>query len=193
MSDFAVWQKFKKGDEAAFIFIYKTYVNDLFQIGIQLSKDRGLVKDCLQDFFIELRDRISGLGDTNNIRLYLIKSFRRRIISYLKKKSRYVSADQLKESFYIELATDEHMINAQLDAHQLNKLNSALSKLKFKDREVIYYYFYENMSYAEIADIMDYDHVSSARRTVYKILKRLKKTMISILVVWLFSSYVYHS
>lgn len=177
LSDLMVWRKFKEGDEGAFVFIYRTYVNDLYQIGIQLTRDKALVKDCIQEFFIEIREHVANLSDTDNIRLYLIKSFRRKAYRFVKKQRQMVSQDQIDESFFVELATDENIINAQFNKEQLTRLNKALAELKVKDREIIYYYFYENMSYAKIADILEYDHVSSARRSVYKILKRLKQIM----------------
>ena len=121
MSDLVIWRKFKGGDEGAFVFIYRTYVNDLFQIGIQLSRDEALIKDCIQEFFIEIRSRIFNLSDTDNIRLYLIKSFRRKVIQCIKKKKRFVVQDQIDESFFVELATDENIINAQFNKEQLTK------------------------------------------------------------------------
>ena len=184
-SDLEVWRKFKEGDNGAFVFIYRTYVNDLFQIGIQISGDEALIKDCIQDFFVDLRERIFHLSDTDNIRLYLIKSFRRRTIKYIKKKSRFVGQDQIKESFFVELAADENMINAQFDQDQLLKLNSALAKMKKKDREIIYYYFYENFSYSEIAEVLGYDHVASARRSIYKALSRLRHIIMVLIIVYL--------
>lgn len=183
LSDLDIWRKFKDGDKGAFIYIYHTYVDDLFQIGVQLTRDKSLLKDCLQEFFIELHDRIFYLSDTDNIRLYLIKSFRRRVFKQIKKQKPLISQDQIDESFYVEIATDEMNINAQFNKEQLSKLNMALSNLKVKDREIIYYYFYENFGYKKIAEIMDYNHVSSARRAVYKVLRRLKKLMIVVTLV----------
>ena len=87
---------FKEGDDGAFVYIYRVYINLLFTLGLQFTKNEALIKDCLQDFFIELREKRYNLGDTDNIKLYLFKSFRRRIIAYLKKESRFVSGNFLK-------------------------------------------------------------------------------------------------
>lgn len=187
LSDLMIWRKFKEGDEEAFVYIYRTYVNDLYQIGIQLTRDKALIKDCIQEFFIDIRDHASNLSDTDNIRLYLIKSFRRKAYKFVKKQRQLVSQDQIDESFFVELATDENIINAQFNKEQLTRLNKALAELKVKDREIIYYYFYENLSYSKIADILEYDHVSSARRSVYKILNRLKQIMVISITLFLSS------
>ncbi|MFY0654549.1 MAG: sigma-70 family RNA polymerase sigma factor [Cyclobacteriaceae bacterium] len=183
LTDLELWRKFKEGDEGAFVFIYKKYIDVLYQSGIQLTSNDALVKDCIQDFFISIREKISGLGDTDNIKLYLIKSFRRKVIETLGKHKRFIGQELPVEAYPVELATDTKMINEQFTADQLKKLNAAMGSLKAKDREIIYYYFYENLSYGKIAEILDYDHVSSARRSVYKVLDRLKKYLLIFMVI----------
>jgi RNA polymerase sigma factor (sigma-70 family) len=187
LSDLQLWQHFKNGDEGAFIDIYKKYINLLYNQGIQITYDRESVKDCLQDFFIEFRQRRAKLSDTDNIKLYLLKSFRRRLIAYLKKKSKYfVNDDILKATIYpVELAVDEKLINAQYQQEQLEQLNKVLKELPVKEREALYYYFYQDLSYHEIAEIYKYDHVSSARRLIYNSLKRLKSLFTLLLFVFI--------
>ena len=182
-SDLDLWRTFKEGDDGAFVYIYRVYINLLFTLGLQFTKNEALIKDCLQDFFIELREKRYNLGDTDNIKLYLFKSFRRRIIAYLKKESRFVSGNFLKNSFAIEFAADEKLINQQFSEHRLKQLKSAMEKLPAKEREIIYFFFYENLSYREIAEILNYTHVASARRSVYKALKKIRKFMIGLLLL----------
>ena len=181
--DLMIWRRFKAGDESAFITIYERYVNVLFQLGIQFTPDDDLVKDCLQDFFIALRQKRQNLSDTDDIRLYLFKAFRRRLCAYLKKKTKFIDKREDIEhatSFPIELAADEKIINAQFDDLQLQKLNNALQKLPSKEREALYYFYFQNMSYQEIAVIFNYDHVSSARRLMYKSLRKLRKLLLAV-------------
>lgn len=179
-SELGLWRRFKAGDESAFIAIYQRFVNELFQLGTQFTADDDLVKDCLQDFFIEIRQKRQNLSDTDNIRLYVFKSFRRRVLAYAARKTKYISREDVgfSASFPVELAADEKIINAQFDELQLQKLNAALQKLPSKEREALYYFYFQNMSYQEIANIFNYDHVSSARRLMYKSLNKLKKLLL---------------
>lgn len=177
ISDSDLWKMFKKGDDGAFVFIYRTYVDALYNIGIQYSANDALVKDCLQDFFVDLRQKKYNMADTDNIKLYLFKSFRRRIITAKRKENRYVFQDFSQDSFPIELAIDQKIINAQFDEHQLKLLKTALEQLSSKDRQIVYFYFYEDLSYKEIAELLNYDHISSARREIYKVLKKLRGFM----------------
>ena len=66
------------------------------------------------------------------------------------------------------------MINRQLEEQKLRQLNMALKKLTKRQGEVIYYYFYENMDYGQVMEMMDLKNIKSARNLVYKALKVLK-------------------
>src|SRR3954468_16966226 len=85
--DKVLWESFKSGDEIAFITIYKSYCNMLYNYGCQFTEDKEMVRDCLQDFFIYLRKNKAGFGETNSIKMYLFKAFKRRVVDYLKKNT----------------------------------------------------------------------------------------------------------
>jgi len=176
-ADSILWEEFKLGDELAFVKIYKRHANMLINYGCQFTKDRELVKDCLQDFFIYLRKSRKGLGRTNSIKMYLFKAFRRRVIDYLKKDTK---ANRQSEAFSlvafaVELCSESIYINRQIEAEQLNRLNAGLRCLNEKEREAIYCFYYECLSYEEIATILGYTHTHSARRLIYRALSKLRK------------------
>ena len=180
-SDEALWNAFKGGDEAAFIQLYQQYTNILFNYGCQFTPDKELVKDCLQDFFIYLRKNRDGLGNTAFVKMYLLKAFRRRVIDYL---SRYKKESERNEAFLflqfpMELSSETIYINQQIEDEQLAKLNQALKTLNSKEREAIYYFYYEGLSYEQIAEIFNFSHVSSARRLVYRGLSQLRKLFLA--------------
>lgn len=174
--DEKIWSKFKSGDEEAFIYIYNEYANTLFKYGSQFTSDTDLLKDCLQDFFIYLREKRTKLGDTESIKFYLLKSFRRRVIDYIKQNKKYQNQlnDSFTNSFPIELSHEIKYINQQTQEKQLKLLEKGLAKLNEREREAIYIYYFQDLTYDQIADFFNFSHVSSARRLVYKALSKLK-------------------
>lgn len=176
LSDKVLWEAFKGGDEMAFITIYKSYCNTLYNYGCQFTPDKELVKDCLQDFFIYLRKNKAGFGETNSIKMYLFKAFKRRVVEYLKKSnSEFRSSEEFAFSqFSVELSFESIYINQQMKAEQIEKLNRALKALDSKEREAIYYFYYEGLSYEQVAEILNFSHVSSARRVMYRGLRHLR-------------------
>jgi RNA polymerase sigma-70 factor (ECF subfamily) len=178
-SDVTLWKEFRNGDESAFLTLYKQYVNVLFNYGCQFCRDREMIKDCLQDFFIYLRKNREGLKDTPSLKMYLFKAFRRRVVDYLNKHKR---EHRHHESFAfaqfpVELSTETVYINKQMEHEQISRLNTALEELDSKEREAIYYFYYESLSYEQIREIFDFSHVSSARRLIYRGLDRLRKLL----------------
>ena len=49
-----VWSRFRSGDQDAFSEIYQKFIDALFAYGCKMTRDRELVKDCIQDIFIDL-------------------------------------------------------------------------------------------------------------------------------------------
>lgn len=176
VSDKLLWDAFRNGDEAAFINIYKTYSNILYNYGCQFTPDKEMVRDCLQDFYIYLRKNKAGFGDTNSIKMYLLKAFKRRVIDYLKKSLSEFQSNELFAftQFSVEMSCESKYIDQQIKAEQLKKLNEALKALDRKEREAIYYFYYEGLSYEQIAEILNFSHVSSARRVMYRSISHLR-------------------
>lgn len=176
-SDTALWAAFRNGDESAFLTLYQKYANVLFNYGCQLCGDREMIKDCLQDFFIYLRKNREGLKDTPSLKMYLFKAFRRRVVDYLKRHHRehrhYESFAFVQ--FPVELSSETVYINKQIEQEQVARLNAALQKLDSREREAIYYFYYESLSYEQIREIFDFSQVSSARRLIYRALDQLRK------------------
>lgn len=179
VSDADLWSAFRQGDEAAFVDIYKTYVNKLYNYGTRFCSDKELVKDCLQDFFIYLRKNRETLGDTAFIKFYLFKAFRRRVVDYIKARAAEQRKNLLATGFQlqIEVSDEVKFIDRQRQEQQLLVLNNAIDALSEKEREAIFYYFYEGLSYQDISEILNFSHVASARRLVYRALAGIKESL----------------
>jgi RNA polymerase sigma factor (sigma-70 family) len=176
INDKILWEAFKSGDESAFIHIYKSYCNVLYNYGCQFTRDNELVRDCLQDFFIYLRKNKAGFGETSSIKVYLFKSFKRRVLEYFKKTNseiRSIKAFSFVQ-FPVEMSFESIYISQQVKAEQVEKLNQALKALDSKEREAIYYFYYEGLRYEQIAELLNFSHVSSARRIMYRGLRHLR-------------------
>lgn len=46
------FEKFKKGDQQAFSFFYKRFINDMYAYGKSLGAKDSLVMDAVQDVFL---------------------------------------------------------------------------------------------------------------------------------------------
>jgi RNA polymerase sigma factor (sigma-70 family) len=171
-----LWDSFRSGNELAFTCIYSNYVNVLFNYGRRYCDNMELIKDCIQDMFVYIREKRDRLGQTNSIKLYLFRTFRRRLTVSLKKLENENYIDH-----FFDIAVQECLvqkgINDQHDGFMVQRLNRSLQNIRTKEKEAIHLYYYEKLSYEEIAKVMNYTHVSSARRLIYTALQSLKANM----------------
>lgn len=176
-SDLVIWREFKGGSEVAFNYIYREYFDTLFGYALQFTHDQELIKDLIQDFFIDLREKRERLGDTDSIKYYLFKSLRRKITRYLSKNKVLLTSSELSQTFQVVLSHEAILINQQLTQEKSDQLQEAFAKLSPKKREAIYHVFYENLSYKETASIMGLMNVKSVRNLIYKALDNLRKNI----------------
>jgi RNA polymerase sigma-70 factor (ECF subfamily) len=178
-SDREVWTSFKAGDEAAFNFIYRKYVGDLYNYGMQTCQRDDLVRECLQKMFIDLRKNQSRLGDVQRIKGYLFTVFHRALFKKLKKENKQnssiVSFDSDENFFFIESSHETKLIEDEFAAEMKAEISKALNQLSTRQRQAIIMLYQEELSYKEIAEIMEFKEVKTARTLVYRAMDKLKE------------------
>ena len=171
----AVWEAFKKGNESAFIYIYETYFDSLFVYGCQFTRNENIVKDAIQDLFIELRKNRRRLGKTDSIKFYLFKSLKRAVIKACGQWFNQCEEINSEKTFGFSFSHEQILIERQLDEEKTAMLNKAIQSLSPRKREVIYYFYYEGLSYQQIQELMEMSHVRSARNLLYKAVDFLRE------------------
>jgi RNA polymerase sigma factor (sigma-70 family) len=175
-SETATWDAFKQGNESAFIFIYESYFDVLYAYGFSIIADPNLVKDALQDLFVDLRERRERLGHTDSIKFYLFKCLKRRLIRELAKwPGKRQSIEALPTGFQFTMSYEALLIDRQLSEEKTKKLNTAIAKLSPRQREIIYYSFYEGFTYKQIQDMMGLESQQATRNLMYKAMQYLRK------------------
>jgi RNA polymerase sigma factor (sigma-70 family) len=179
VSDLEIWRLFKSGNESAFIQIYESTYKSLFNYGLYFVSNREVVKDCIQDIFIEIREKRNTISETDSIKPFLFKILRRKLHRFIVKHARLKEIDLTPshESFQITLSYEHYLIEGQISETQIKMLKDAISKLTVKEKEAIYHFYFENHTYKQIADIMGYTDVKTARTLVYKAISSLKSIL----------------
>jgi RNA polymerase sigma-70 factor (ECF subfamily) len=174
-SDTLLWDDLIKGNENAFRIIYNNYVRVLFRYGWHFTHDEEFIKDCIHDVFIDLSKYHSGLSRTNNIKLYLFKSLKRKICNSLVKKGVFGSIDPDKLSFYYTVSYEDEIVDNESQQKKIEQLNKALSTLSTRQKEAIYLKFVSGLSYEELGKIMQLNY-QSARNLVFRGLEKLRES-----------------
>ncbi|MBV6643924.1 MAG: sigma-70 family RNA polymerase sigma factor [Cyclobacteriaceae bacterium] len=181
-SESDLWKRFCSGDGHAFALIYKRYVRSLYNFGFQLSKDTELSKDIIQDIFIKLRFSKSR-KPIKSIKSYLFRCFYTEWISRSKSSLAFSS---LLDSFAISLSFEDKLVEKQLEQDRLTFLKAALKRLTPKQRKGIMLYFYESMSYEEVAEAMGLKSAKYARKLIYRALDTLRPSETTMKVLYTF-------
>lgn len=177
--DEALWNSFRKGSESGFIDIYNKFFQTLYNYGRQLSADPELSKDCIQEVFLNLRKRRDTLPKVSSPKAYLLRSMRNMIISELDKKNKYrhtgIPEDGL--NFHVTPCYEKLLIARQLSEAQIGKIRKAIADLTRRQREIIYFFYYDNLGYEEIRQIMGFSSARAARNLLYRALKDVKNKL----------------
>jgi RNA polymerase sigma factor (sigma-70 family) len=156
VSDELVWRDMKTGNRLAFTYIYNQYAEDLLKYGVQICGDKDLTQDVVHDIFTNLWIKRESLPVVHSIRFYLISALRRSILRADKKKHQHTfDIDQTSFSM-VPSFLDENFRN-EAENEISAKIQEVIASLSKRQREIIYLRFYQNLSYLQIAEILELD------------------------------------
>lgn len=173
-----IWQRFFENDETALIIIYNEYANQLFSYGMKIVQNEDLVKDSIQEVFINLIDNKKRITLTSRIHFYLFKSLRNKLYEELRAKNRkdLHNIKAAEENPVEEMNVEARIIENEVEQDKRIKLQLVMKNLSDKQKEILYLRFTDGMEYDEIANILDID-IASARTLLYRSLKSLRKAI----------------
>jgi len=169
-----VWERFLKGDKKSFAQIYNHHIDALYKYGTKLSDDDDLVKDAIQEVFIDLYTRReSNKSKPENLNYYLILALKRNLIKKLKHNRKKIETQNFDLIFEPVYSIEKKIIENEEDAVLRRKVSQVLKSLPNKQKEAIYLRFNESLEYDQIAKILNIT-IDSARKQVYRALKSLR-------------------
>src|ERR1700760_3832688 len=130
------WSQFREGDRDAFAAIYQQHILHLITYGLRLCPDRDLLKDQIQELFVELWNSRKNLAPARSVKFYLFKALRFKLIRlarniYLSRQSARIATNLdnlLQES--IETSIIEH----ESQTSQLDSLRQAIRTLSVRQQ-----------------------------------------------------------
>jgi RNA polymerase sigma-70 factor (ECF subfamily) len=134
-----LWQAFKSGDSEALGQLASEHYRVLYNYATKFTKDRELIKDCIQDLFLYLWDQRENLHSSPFVTIYLLKSLKHNLFKKLNQEKKWVLDDFDTESPFSENTNIESTIIAlELFAENEQKVRSVLNNLPKRQQEVIF-------------------------------------------------------
>lgn len=158
-TDQSLWQQFLNGDEKAYEKLYNKHIEDLYRYGSMFSGKRELTEDAIHDVFTDIWKCKKNLSNASSVRLYLFSSLKRRLLRGLKKERTYICMNDINQLFPLQLVPsvlDEEINESDQNSFTL-KIEKCLKLLTNRQREILYLKFNQNLSYYEIANLLELD------------------------------------
>ncbi|MBB6612642.1 sigma-70 family RNA polymerase sigma factor [Pontibacter sp. Tf4] len=159
--------------------LYQNQYQQLYAFGCRVHADREVVKDCIHEMFCEIWNGRHRVQSVSNSRSYLFTYLKRKI---LKEVQRVKLSDQLPEDLNYtgddlqEASYEDILVKLQTDEATRIKLQQVLSKLSQSQLEIIRMKFYEELSFEQIASILNIE-TRTVYNHIYEALKRLRQHM----------------
>ncbi|MFR9165116.1 MAG: RNA polymerase sigma factor [Dysgonomonas sp.] len=174
MNESELWTIFREGDESAFTSLYKLSYKKLYSYGLNLGMEDEQIRDIIQDLFIKLYTKPELIKEADTIKPFLFVSMRNAFINQKRVKNKYLSIEQI-DNFDLRYSIHEDSIEKEEERKSIeDRINNIISGLTPRQKEIIYLRFLHQMSYEEIADIMNMSE-QSARNLVYRTIDGIKK------------------
>ena len=170
-----IWIDFKSGDKDSFEIIYNEFVDRLYSYGSKITNDHDLVKDSIQDLFIDVYNYSIDLKFPEYLEFYLIKSLNRIIIGKLKSRNNidYLSSGYPKK-FNLKFDFEEEYIQDETDRIREKSIQNVLMELDPQKRELLFLKFNTGLNNAQIAEILNMKP-ETVKKQIYRILVQLRK------------------
>ena len=171
------WNSFLAGDKEAFAHFYNLHVEALYRYGTKLCSDSNLVKDAIQEVFLDLYlKRQKNHVNPVKLRFYLILSLKHNLLKKLKRNRKLIDGKDCEMLFEPEYSIETSIIEDELEAEINYRVQALLKKLPAKQKEALYLRFNEALEYQEIAGILNIS-VESARKQVYRAIQSIRNQL----------------
>lgn len=179
-------QRAGRGDKQAFADLYDFYVQPIYRFIFYKTHQRETAEDLTSQTFAKALEKIrlfqAGKGTFSG---WLYRIARNTVIDYYR---------TLKSSVNIEDAwglTDEADIAADLENREkLQEVSRHLKQLSAEQREIVILRVWQELSYAEIASILDKSE-DSCKMLFSRTIRKLRETVPLAAVVTFFALYRY--
>lgn len=171
------WRALVRGKENALEWLFDNFSQSLFNYGMQVSHDREIVKDCIQDLFSDIWKNRSRLIVPQSPKFYLFKSLKYKILRASARQHKKDANAAWEAENEIELSVESIMISEQTAIEHRSAIQNALNKLTQRQREVLMLRYFEDMSHDDIADLLQINK-QSVYNLIFSALVSLKKALL---------------
>jgi RNA polymerase sigma-70 factor (ECF subfamily) len=158
------------GDTPQLAVLFERYHTGLFRYLLQVSRNRALSEDLVQEVFIRVLKYAGSYDPGLSFRVWLYRLARNCYFDSLRKQRADISSDEINEIRSPEPIPEELAVQKQDTAF----LREALEKMPDEKREILVLSRFHGLRYEEIAQILKCE-IGTVKVRVYRALKELRE------------------
>lgn len=181
--DTLVLNALRNDDEAALNYLFTTYYNKLFRTGLKYGATSETTEEAIQSVFVDIWQYRKTLGEVQSFEAYLKGSLRKRIAKMAEANSKQrtsapsvfpIKNDEKASEILLSVeAYEQILIRQETNDTKRQQLTAALEQLTPRQKELVVLRYFEEMSYADIAQQTGLQ-TDSIYKTIHEALKRLR-------------------
>lgn len=178
LSDEELVRLVQGGDTEIFGLLIERYEPKMMRYAKRFLFDSESAKDLVQEVFIKSYVNINGFDLTKKFSPWLYRIAHNSFINEIGRKNRDRSLFFGADIFLPRLFSKDSAEKDLLDRELKEDLNACLANIALRYREVLVLYYFENLSYQEIADVLHIPvaavgvRLSRARKAMRKIIDK---------------------
>ena len=136
--DSLIMEALRKNDERALDYLFTTYYNQLYRVGLKWSLDSQLTEECIQDVMKDIWHYRHTLSEVQSFEAYLKASLKKRIAKRITqtKGIDFSELSAIENNMPLPLSTYEEVLILQEDDQiRKRKIQTALNELSPRDRK----------------------------------------------------------
>lgn len=168
------WQEFLQGNEDAFSELYCSYFNELFTYGLKIGFNEEVCKDAIQDVFYKIYISRNQLTHVGNIESYLLHCLKNRLFDIHNLETKISNINHNDIILESENSVVERIIEKETKLQRENKIKQSLKVLPPKQRKIIYYHYQLNLSFNEIAAVLEMKP-EAVKKSAHRALQKMRE------------------
>jgi len=171
----AIWESFiSNGNQEAIGMIYWGHYDLLYNFGLKYTNDIQIIEDAIQNIFSYFLKTGTKLSPVKNLRGFLIQSFRHQLLLDLKRRNKIYQLNNFTgENGDCHEPEVNEIFEQEGNSRLREKLDKCMEHLTEKQKEILFLRFQCELSYSEIAIMLDIA-VDSCYKMIYRSLKELR-------------------
>lgn len=156
--------------------LYNRYVNTLYTYSVGLGFSQDICMDAIHDVFCKLalnESRVEKLISEGREKFYLFCCLKNRLIDISRREGRTDKLDSKTSVSGFEISIEESITDEEERKNLKAKVEELMSELTPSQKEAVYLRYMQEMSYEEIAQLLNITP-ESVRKNVFRAMNKMR-------------------